>query len=136
MQWMLAANSKHYDYGSSFQDFGFIYWQQTVDFKVGDIVYIYSTEPKNKLSYVTRVEKVNVNFEKICDDKKYWTNEELLKKDKEKGFARLRLISNVEKHNVTYERLVENGLKQIPEKPIKVKDKLLTYIENKVFDSF
>ena len=130
MKWIISANSKYYDHKKSFDDFDYIDWKQTANYSIGDIVYIYSTRPDSKISFITKVEKTNLSFSQIRDDKKYWADLTKYEESKTKKFVRLRLLDKVDDYNITLEKLLENGLNAAPQGPVKVRGKLFEFLDN------
>lgn len=89
MNWLISANSSIYDHASSFEHYNFIDWRQGIaKYEIGDIVYIYCTRPLKKIRYKCKVEKKDLEFESIRDDKEYWINEEEYKKSLDGKFMR------------------------------------------------
>ncbi|WP_186671145.1 HNH endonuclease [Sporosarcina sp. BP05] len=136
MKWLISANGKMYNHVAAFDEFGYIDWRQTAKYQVGDIVYIYATKPYMKVMYKTVVEKVDLVFEKITDDKKYWINIEEYEKSISGKYARLRLVERVNTDKLALDRLKEYGLKAAPQGPIKVKEELGSYLEKNINDYY
>lgn len=138
MNWLISANSNMYDHSSSFEHYGFIDWRQGLTkYSVGDIVYIYCTRPIKMLQYKCKVEKIDLEFSQIRDDKEYWLNIEEYQKSLIGKFIRLRLIEQVSNDFMRLENLQHNGLKLAPQGPIKIKDdNLLKYIEKFFTDNY
>jgi 5-methylcytosine-specific restriction protein A len=128
MEWIISANPKYYNHRQSFQDFTYVDWKQVCNFETGDIVYIYSTRPDSKLLFVTEVEKTNLKYLQIRDDKKYWTDLDKYEKSKSGVFARLGLLRDVEQYNVTLDKMKQNGLNNAPQGPVKVRAELSSYL--------
>lgn len=73
MNWLISANSKIYDHASSFEHYGYIDWRQNrTRYSVGDIVFIYCTQPAKRVRYKCSVEQIGMSFAEIRDDKEYW----------------------------------------------------------------
>lgn len=138
MNWIISANSNIYDHSSSFEHFNFIDWRQGNNkFKIGDNVYIYCTRPLKMIQYKCVVEKIDLEFSEIRDDKEYWFNEDEYLKSLDGKFMRLRLIEQLSNKKMRLESLKENGLSSAPHGPIKIKDKnLLAYIEKYFTDNY
>lgn len=123
MGWLISANSKMYDHVGAF-DVGYIDWRQKVSYAVGETVYIYATKPYMKIMFKTIVRKVNMSFDEITDDKKYWLNLEEYESALAGKYARLELVERVDSDKLSLYQLKENGLKAAPQGPMKVKDYL------------
>lgn len=130
MHWLMSANSNIYDHASSFEHYGFIDWRQGKNkFFVGDTVYIYCTSPAKKIRYKCQVERLNLDFEDIRDDREYWTDETEYKKSIDGKFFRLRLTDQVDSPKLSLISLQDHGLKAAPQSPIKLTGELLNFID-------
>lgn len=131
MNWIISANSSMYDHSSSFEHHGFIDWRQGKNkFNVGDTVYIYCNNPIKKIRYKCIIEKHDMDFESIRDDKEYWLMEDEYYKSLDGKFMRLRLIEQVDNDKLSLNQLKKNGLKAAPQGPVKLSDKILDYINS------
>lgn len=126
--WLLAANPKKFNVESVFHDYDFVDWIQSREYRVGDIVYIYVSNPIQKVKFKTRVEIVDLRFEEIRDDKPYWINQEDYQASKEKKFARLRLLAKSDSEFLHLDNLKVNGLTNAPQGPIKIYDEFFEYL--------
>ena len=130
MNWLISANSKIYDHASSFEHNGSIGWKQNkTKYAVGDIVYVYCTSPIKKIRYKGRVEAIDLNFEQIRDDKKYWIDQNKYEEAKGGSYFKLVLIDQVDSSILGLEELLNNGLKAAPQGPKKLSGDLLNYIQ-------
>ena len=135
MNWLISANSKIYDFSSSFEHFGFIDWKQGKSkYTIGDIVYIYCTRPIKKIRYKCLIEKIDLDFKNIRDDREYWINIEDYYKSLNGKFMHLKLIEQVDNENLYLNKLLEVGLKAAPQGPKKLDGILLNYIEQNFND--
>lgn len=135
--WIISANSQMYDHSSSFEHFSFIDWRQgNVIFSIDDIVFIYSTRPTSMIQYKCIVEKINLYFPNIRDDKEYWKDEKEYRKSINGKFMRLKLIDQIYNQKLNLENLKINGLSAAPQGPVKVKPNLLEYINSNFSDSY
>jgi 5-methylcytosine-specific restriction enzyme A len=129
MEWIIPANSKVYDHASSLEHFDFIDWHQGIyKYSIGDIVFLYCTLPYKKIKYKCTVEKVDLPFEAIRDDKDYWIDKDKYTKSKIGKFMRLRLLDQVDSEKLSLEQLLLNGLKAAPQGAVKVVDELRNYL--------
>ena len=56
--WLISANPKMYDHSTSFEHFKYVDWRQgNTKYSIGDIVFIYSTLPLQKIMYKCSVTK-------------------------------------------------------------------------------
>lgn len=138
MNWIISANSDMYDHSSSFEHYGFIDWRQgSTKYNIGDTVYIYCTRPLMMIQYKCNVEKIDLEFNQIRDDKEYWINIDEYQKSLTGRFIRLRLIEQISNDFMKLDKLQQNGLKSAPQGPIKIKDdNLLKYIERYFTDKY
>ncbi len=138
MNWLISANSDLYDHSSSFEHYGFIDWRQGVTkYRLGDIVYIYCTRPLKMLQYKCRVDKIDLKFSEIRDDKEYWKNIDEYQKSQSGKFVRLRLIEQISNDFMKLENLQQNGLNSAPQGPIRIQNEnLLNYIERFFTDKY
>lgn len=135
--WIISANSQMYDHTSSFEHFSFIDWRQgNVNFEIGDIVFIYSTRPLSMVQYKCVVEKKDLLYPNIRDDKEYWKDEQEYQKSINGKFVRLKLIDQIHNLKLNLENLKENGLSAAPQGPVKIKPDLLEYLNLNFSDNF
>lgn len=130
--WLRSANYKLYNHEKAFEENKFIDWSQGHNkYEIGDIVFIYATKPFQKIMYKTRIEKMNLRFEETIDDKKYFTkygkNKEV---NKDKLYLRLKLIQKFNDDRLNLNFLKKNGLKNPPQGPQRIKEKLLMYLKD------
>lgn len=129
MNWMISANGKIYDHVAAFDEFGYIDWRQTANFDIGDVVYIYATRPYMKVKFKTVVEKINMKFEEITDDEKYWYDRKEYENSQSGRYARLRLLERADSEKLSLYALKNHGLKAAPQGPIKLKEELVEYLK-------
>ncbi|MFA6056689.1 MAG: HNH endonuclease [Taibaiella sp.] len=135
--WIISANSQMYDHTSSFEHFSFIDWRQgNANFEIGDIVFIYSTRPISMIQYQCVVEKINLYYPDIRDDKEYWKNEKEYQKSLYGKFMRLKLIDQIYNQKLSLDNLKLNGLGAAPQGPVKIKSNLLKYITSNFSDNY
>lgn len=133
--WMIAANSKLYRHADSFAERGYIDWRQKANYSVGDIVFIYCTKPYMQVRFKSIVDKINMSFEQITDDKEYWIKIDEYEKSQKGKYCRLKLVQQADMQELYLSNLLNHGLKSAPQGPIKLNAELLEYINN-VFDDF
>ena len=137
MNWIISANSSIYDHSSSFEHYGYIDWRQgNVNFEINDIIYIYCTKPIQKIQYKCRIEKINLNFRDIRDDKEYWKDMYEYEKSLSGKFIRLRLVEQVSSEKLHLSNLQRNGLNSAPQGPVKINQQLLKYLEANFSDNY
>lgn len=129
MNWLISANPKVYDHAKSFSDYGYIDWKQTNNYQVGDTVYIYSAKPIKSIQYKAQIEKINIPFSEIRDDKEYWLDQNAYSEAKSGMYSRFILIEQISSEKMNLSELLNHGLKAAPEKGKKLDGELLNYIE-------
>lgn len=135
--WIISANSQMYDHTSSFEHYSFIDWRQgNVNFEIGDIIFIYSTRPTSIIQYKCLIEKIDLLYPNIRDDKEYWKDESEYEKSINGKFMRLKLIDQLYNQKLSLENLKSNGLSAAPQGPVKVKPDLLDYINSNFSDNY
>jgi 5-methylcytosine-specific restriction protein A len=133
----MSANGNMYDHLSAFQKWGFIdQCQGDRKYTVGDNIYIYCTSPLKRVMYKTVVEKVNLTKDEIVDDSQFSYDKEKFFNSADECFARLHLIEQVNRDELSLENLKKNGLKSAPRRPIKLKDQLKKYVDKYMVDAF
>lgn len=129
MNWLISANGRMYDYASSFAHHGSIDWRQgNAKYSLGDIVYIYSTKPIQRIRYKCRVTELDKNSAQIRDDKDYWINKEEYERSLKGKFFNLELIEEVDSKKLSLPFLLEKGLKAAPQGPIRLNEVVDSYI--------
>ncbi|MEG1577519.1 MAG: HNH endonuclease [Oscillospiraceae bacterium] len=137
MNWLISANDKLYDHASAFQKWGFIDWHQgNRKYEVKDVVYIYCTKPTQKVMYKTVVQAVGLTKKAIVNDSQFWHNQDLFTSVRNGRFARLYLVAQVSRNELSLPNLLEHGLCAPPQGPIKLVDELKEYIDLYMDDNF
>ena len=68
-EWIVPANPKYYDVEKDLREGGEIYWKQSNNIALDDIVYMYVTEPTGAIRYKCVVLEVNIPYhQKRTDD--------------------------------------------------------------------
>ena len=125
-EWIISANPSTYNHQSSFAKFGAIEWHQSANFSVGDIAYIYTGRPFQKITNVVRVTKINIPLEeREIDDNEFWIGD---KGAASETYVKLELIKTIDDDRLSLESLKQHGLNAPPQRPIKVNDELHEYI--------
>lgn len=109
-EWFVPADPKSYDHKGAFKRNGFIDWSQSVNYNVGDIVYICYGKPLEEVRDVAIVEKVNMTKSDTVDDSDFIIKLDRSSKDR---FARFKRIKELESGVLTRDDLRKHGLKNI-----------------------
>lgn len=97
--WIIPANPKIYDIESHFVHQETIDWHTQFNVDIGDIVYIYMTNPDSCILY--KCEIINVDFPEHSEE------------NRKKGNMRLKRIKSYNKGDIPIQRLNELGIKSI-----------------------
>lgn len=129
MDWLISANSRIYDYASSFAHHGSIDWRQgNVKYSLGDIVYIYCTTPIQRIRYKCQITELNKNSDQIRDDQAYWLKSEEYYKSLNSRFFRLDLLEEIDSEKLSLPLLLQHGLNAAPQSPTRLSEELRNYI--------
>lgn len=136
--WIIPANSKRYNFFSAFNNNSFIDWTKKAKYEEGDIVYLYCTKPQQKIMYKTVIDKIFNSSNREVNDRKYWINKNEFdeSENEKKDFIRLKLLKYIDDENLFLDNLKDNGLKTAPQGPLRVNEKLLSYIEKYIYKIF
>lgn len=126
-KWLFSANPSKYDHVNSFKTNGAIEWHMSCKLKVGDLVFLYSTKPIQKITHLAIVDKIDISKEeREIDDAMFWKVNENSSYSK---YAKLILLETVDNEMLSLEKLTQHGLNAAPQGPIKIDDKLFDYIK-------
>lgn len=90
-------------------------------FKIGDIVYLYSGAPVQKITHCLRVIQVDISYSERLNDDIFWLDEGHIE-NKDSLYDRLALISNNLTSKFTYNELLKLGLKSAPRNSISINE--------------
>ncbi|EDT75927.1 HNH endonuclease [Clostridium butyricum] len=131
MKWIIPSNLNYYKANDAFKKNNIVYWRQKVNYKVGDIIYIYSVRPVQKVMLKTHVLETNVAFEDTYDDSEFFVHKEDIYDNKTCKSVKLELIKYLDDERLNLDNLMKNGLKGAPQGPMKLRDSVLEeYIES------
>ncbi|MDE5629320.1 MAG: hypothetical protein K2I69_07145 [Muribaculaceae bacterium] len=137
--WILPWNKEVFNLPQSLKDFGFVEWRQRNKLAVGDIVFIYCSNPLRQIKYMMRVCKINIPRMETVNDTYLFGYEYNLKPTD--FYARFELIAEVPDHNVklSLDSLRQLGVISNIQGGIRVPDNILQYLTDcfdVVFDDF
>lgn len=135
MNWIIPSNLKIFQSAEAFKKSGYIDWRQKVKFGVGDIVYIYCTKPFKRIMFKAIVDKVNIDFKDINDDKEFWLDKQEYEEREKCKYSRLRLLQDIDTEELELDMLMKNGLKAAPQGPARINEQLNKYI-NDIFKDY
>lgn len=107
MLWLIAANPNKYDIDAAFDELQFIDWTKNANYKKNDIIFIYVSNPVQRIKYICKVINDNVNEDEAIDDKKYWLNSLDFNKSSN-GHVRLELIKKIQ-DDINFDDLRTHG---------------------------
>ncbi|WP_422485418.1 HNH endonuclease [Gudongella sp. DL1XJH-153] len=124
-KWIIVCNPEYYNVVGAFNTYDNINWKQSVDIKVGDIVYIYIGKPFSAIKYETKVVQIDLPKPTI-DDKEF-----IIDGSNYENYGRymeLRLLRSFENDLFSYDLLKENGLRSV-QGPSRVSSELESFIK-------
>ncbi len=126
--WLFSWNEKGFRLHDYFCDHDVIDWNNKHNntLYVGDIVFLYCSDPESTIRYIAEVIKINVPVAEAINDDDY-----SLEPPKPKTYdycTRLRLIKEVKSPMLDFHNLELNGLNCSIRSPLKANEQLLNYI--------
>ena len=128
-KWLISANPNKYNHRVAFAKWGYVDWRQYANYAVGDIVYIYASKTDSIIRYKTEVTKCNMDFSEIEVDDSFWFDSSDIN-PKGMKYSRLKLVKRLDNDMLKLEYLLEHGLKNAPQKAMRLEGELLEYIES------
>lgn len=130
--WIFISSTKQFRMHDWLSCNEYVEYVQRNKVEVGDIVYLYTTAPIQRIEYKMIVDRINVPFDEIIDDSAY----SLLRNpdtvpDKDALYVRLKLIKKVDNPLLHLNFLRGYGLRSCMQSAITVSGDLLDYIETK-----
>lgn len=77
--WILPWNKNVFNLPKCLEDFGFVEWRQRNKLAVGDIVFIYCSNPLKQIKYMMQVSKIQIPFQESVNDKYLFSDKYELK---------------------------------------------------------
>lgn len=129
--WIIPANPRRYNLEGALRELnGVIDWRQHNNFEIGDIVYIYCSKPISQIVYKMEVIETNITSKDSIADQKYWeTPNEFKTSLSNNRFFRISLLDENITEKLSLEDLLNHGLKGAPQGALKVKQSLLSYLQ-------
>lgn len=130
--WIVSSNSNKFRLDDLLRNNNVVDWKQgQYKFKTGDIVYIYSTLPKGRITYEMEVVKDNIPFDEVINQEEYWLDrKEFQKGIVQNNYCRFKRLTTVDCEALNLHNLLRNGLKQAPQGAMKPSKELLSYIKS------
>lgn len=120
--WIVPSNDSTFRIGDAIaaQD-GMVDWR-TDKFSVGDIVFIYKTEPEKRIHYKMEVTKVKMTVDDAMEQEPFWTDKVLYYDGYIATYARLKLIEEYTDDILSLHHLHEHGYQGVPRSVRECKD--------------
>lgn len=137
MDWLISANSDHYNHAASFHKNGYVDWVKEGRYSLGDSVYIYVTKPTAMVLYKTQVDRIFAPGEPVTEDYEYWIglSQKGYEENKKRAHIRLKLVEELGSDNpLTYSALHDAGLPCAPQTVMHLYGDVLSFVE-KAFSS-
>lgn len=128
--WILPWNKDVYNLPQCLIDFGVVEWRQQNKLAVGDIVFLYCSNPVCQIMYMMQVSKINIPFsDTITINDEYLFNYRYKLKETDL-YSRFETIVKASNNNpeLSYSRLRELGLTSHLQGGIKVPESRLSHI--------
>lgn len=128
--WIFISSTKQFRMHDWLSCNEYVEYVQRNKVEVGDIVYLYTTAPVQRIEYKMIVDRINVPYDEMIDDSAYSLNPSPIA-NKEDFYVRLKLIKKVETPLLHLNFLREYGLRSCMQSASIVSGDLLDYIETK-----
>lgn len=130
MEWLIPCKTTKYNIFEAFENLEFVYWIQSANYNVKDIVFIYCSKPIQRVMFKCQVEEINISSLETIYGKEYWIRESDYQESLKKTFTKFKLVEKIDSEKLSLNKLLGQGLKKAPQGPMKVRDNLLLYINN------
>lgn len=128
MYWLIPCTNNMYNILEAFDSLKAVYWTESVNYDIGDIVYIYCDKPYERVMFKCEVIEAKLSFKDIVDQIEFWVREDDFIDSQNKTFVSLKLVKKLESDELSLDNLLLNGLSRPLQAPILVKDELLLFI--------
>lgn len=129
--WLISANKNIYDFESAFNSLPYIYWHQNRHFQTGDIGYIYSTKPDQKIKYRFIVAEADINMTTVPEidkDNEFYVDKSVIP-NSDGMCMKIYITDSINSDSVALEVLMEHGLSGRVQGGRKLTGELLDYVE-------
>ncbi len=128
--WLISANEKFFRIIDWWKCHDHIYWHQSLNYCVGDLVYLYICSPIAQVRYLCEVEEINLETYDEAEEKPYLLQPDMLSTS-DKKYARFKLLSATENGSaLSLAEMKNHGLNGAPIRGIILSSPLLEYIES------
>lgn len=125
--WIVPSSESQFRFQDWIKEHDYVYWIQSVRFKVGDVVYIYSSFPTSGIVAKFIVEEINITDYQNEEEQAYQVNAEYNTSRSRAKFIGVTYPNNPEL--LKYGKLKENGLKSQLQGAMVLKGDVLDYIQ-------
>lgn len=128
--WIFISNPKRFRMDDWLAVNQYIEFVQNNNVQVGDIIYLYTTAPVQRIEYKLIVDKVHIPYEYGIDDSEYSLEPQERDANRGKKLCRFKMLKRLESSSLHLSVLREYGLRSSMQGPLKVSGELLDYIES------
>lgn len=111
--WIVPGNDHIFRIGDAIKaQGGMVDWRMSNKFSIGDIVFIYKTQPEQCIRYKMEVVRTMLNEEEAFDQEAYWADKDIYYSGLGSfSYARFRLLETFDDDILSLHHLHEHGLK-------------------------
>lgn len=132
--WVRAYNHKQFRVADFIRDHGFIDWEMTHRYAVGDIVFLYLTAPDSRLTFMMEVEQVEMDWQETEEDSSYYLSQDYYDRWKrqreQRRYVRFVFVKELQSGGLGLSYLREHGLSGAPRSPRRLNIETVSYILN------
>ena len=132
--WIRAYNHRQYRVADFIRDHGFIDWGMHNHFEVGDMVFLYATDPESRLTFMMEVTATGLSWHESVDDSAYFISQQAydqwVSHREQSRYVRFSLLKELGSKALTFGLLMENGLGGAPRSPRRLMPAVIDYILN------
>lgn len=132
--WLVPSNPYRFRLSDFLCEHECVDWKRgRFNFQKGDMIYMYSTKPIQKIEYVLEVIQTDICYEDSIKDEKYWGDKDEFRAGiVQNRYCRFKLVERVSSKLLSIEHLCQHGLKKPPQSSMKIQPMLLEYIHKTI----
>ena len=123
-EWFILGDSAKYDVVSAFKEYNKIYWKQSIEIAVGDIIYLYVSQGSPAVKYKCKVNKVDLPRSDI-NDRKFDVTDTF--DDTDERYMEIELIKEL-KGDLYSKRAMEKHGFSLPQNLVQVTPQIKEYL--------
>ncbi|MBR6630260.1 MAG: hypothetical protein IKL03_09970 [Bacteroidaceae bacterium] len=110
--WIIPGSTKIFRVTDYFNDHDIVDWKQShYKFMVGDVVFLYVSNPISSIRYMLEVVKCDIPYDESMNDEEYWTeNHEMAENVQHYRYVRLKLLKSTDNPKLHLHALAEQGM--------------------------